>query len=104
MEVGFLLIIRLTRAPDAGGLFRRMAFHVDGRLVARVRRGQSVDIETSTGVHTAEVRMDWLGSEPVSFEVEHGRTVTLTGALTESSVTFTSFFLHPRKALELSIS
>lgn len=96
--------LHLTREPDTGGILRRMTFYVDGLAVARLRRGQSADIEAVVGVHTVEVRMDWLRSEPLTVEAVNGTTVTLTGALAERSTTFASFFLRPRTALELRAS
>jgi hypothetical protein len=97
-------MIRLTRAPDAGGLLRRMTFRIDGRPVARLRRGHSADIELAAGAHVAEASMDWLRSEPVRLNLADGTSVALTGALTEHSATFTGSFLRPRKALELRAS
>lgn len=94
----------LTREPDTGGILRRMTFYVDGLPVARLRRGESADIWVIAGMHTVEVRMDWLRCEPVTVKAEDGTTVTLTGALAERSTTVVGFFLRPRTALELRVS
>jgi YD repeat-containing protein len=96
--------IQLTRTHDAGGIFRRMTFHLDGRAVARLRRGQSRLIEVPAGMHVVTVSMDWLRSDPLRLVLTEESSISLSGALTESSVTFTKFFLKPQNALELIVN
>ena len=94
--------IRLTRAPDAGAILRRMRFDIDGRPVARLRRGESTYVEVPAGTHEVRVRMDWLRSAPVRLHLTDGAAlVAVTAAVTEHSSTFTGMFLRPRTALEL---
>lgn len=94
--------VRLMRALDAGALLRRMRFDVDGRPVARLRRGESTYVEVPVGTHEVQVRMDWLRSAPMQMHLSDGAAVSLTGSVTEHSSTFTGMFLRPRTALTLS--
>ncbi|WP_250033073.1 hypothetical protein [Paractinoplanes maris] len=96
--------IELKRAHDVGAIARRMTFRVDGRLVARLRRGATARIEVPAGRHTVQARMDWQRSEPLELDLSDDTLVTLTGALTEHSMTFTGTFRHPRTALELLVT
>ena len=97
-------MIRLTRDSDVGAVFRRMTFYVDGVPVARLRPGQTALIDLAAGTHMVEARMDWLRSAPRRLDLEAESSVALTGALTDHSATFTSFFVHPRSAIDLRLS
>ena len=95
--------VELRRAPDVGAIARRMTFLLDGRPVARLRRGGTARIEVAAGRHVVQVRMDWLRSAPREFELAEGASVTVTGAITEHAMTFTGTFLQPGTALDLAV-
>lgn len=96
--------IELTREPDVGAIAHRMTFHVDGRPVARLRRGDTARIEVTPGLHVVQARMDWLRSPPLQVNVGDDASTAVTGGLTEHSTTFTGMFLQPRNALQLHIT
>jgi hypothetical protein len=55
--------VRLYRVPDYWGMFRRFRVYVDGKRVASVRRGQSIDLPLQPGRrYEVQVREDWLRS------------------------------------------
>ncbi|MBL7255892.1 hypothetical protein [Paractinoplanes lichenicola] len=93
--------LSVERAMDAGGLGRRMTFLVDGRPVARLRRGATARVEVPAGLHVVRARMDWLRSRPLEVTVSDGETVSVSGGLTGHSMTFTGAFLRPGTALEI---
>lgn len=93
--------IELRRDMDVGAIARRMNFWVDGRRVARLRRGAAARIEVAAGTHVVQVQMDWLRSAPLELSMSDETFRSVTGALTEHSMTFTGTFLHPETALEL---
>ena len=95
--------IEFHRAPDVGAIARRLTFLLDGRPVARLRRGGTARIEVAAGRHVVQVRMDWLRSAPHEFDLAEGASVTVTGALPEHAMTFTGSFLQPGTALELVV-
>jgi hypothetical protein len=98
-----MTILRLRRPDDAGGITRRMTFVVDGRVVARLRRGTSQQIEVAAGRHRLRVRTDWQRSPEIEVEFGPDDRVTVEGAVPPGSATFTSMFLRPGEALELKV-
>ena len=96
--------IGLSRTMDVGAIARRMTFHVDGKPVARLRRGESAHCEATPGIHVVQARMDWLRSSPLELKLDDDMSLTVTGALTEYSMTFAGMFLKPGSALNLRVA
>ncbi|GAB2585371.1 hypothetical protein Aab01nite_52960 [Paractinoplanes abujensis] len=96
-----MTVLTFVRAPDAAALARRMTFLLDGRPVARLKRGESVRVTVPAGRHVVQARMDWLRSRPLDLTLGEAETLSVTGALTEHSMTFTGAFLRPSTALEI---
>ncbi|GIF75451.1 hypothetical protein [Asanoa siamensis] len=95
--------LTLRRPDDAGGIARRMAFLVDGRVVARLRRGDSQRVEVTAGRHRLRVRTDWQRSREVEVDLGPDEEVTVEGAVPAGAATLTNTFLRPGAALELSV-
>jgi hypothetical protein len=80
-----------------------MTFVVDGRVVARLRRGTSQQIEVAAGRHRLRVRTDWQRSRVIEVEFGPDERVTVEGTVPPGSATFTSMFVRPGEALELKV-
>jgi hypothetical protein len=89
---------------DTGAFLRRLSFRVDGRRVARVRRGRPARVEVPAGIHVVQARMDWLRSAPLELDLAADATVSVTGGFTERALTATGFLLSPGTALELQVT
>lgn len=98
-----MAILTLRRSDDAGGIARRMTFIVDGRVVARLRRGTSQQVEVAAGRHRLRVRTDWQRSREVEVEVGPDEHVTVEGSVPPGSATLINMFLRPGQALELEV-
>jgi len=76
--------IRLTRTQQWFGRFRGLAVLVDGEKRARLRCGQTVELEVPAGEHVVQVAMDWCRSTPLSVDCApgsvHGFTCVMPGA------------------------
>jgi hypothetical protein len=57
----------ITIAPYTAGLLRRFPVYVDGRMVARLRQGKSVRVDTEVGRHVVRAELDHQSGE---FEVD----------------------------------
>ena len=57
--------IRVDRTASTYGLLRRLKVLVDGRKVASVWVGRSVEVEVTPGVHEIAVQMDWAKTPPL---------------------------------------
>ncbi|WP_250005744.1 hypothetical protein [Actinoplanes sp. M2I2] len=96
--------LEVSRAEDVGGVLSRMTFLVDGSPAAALKRGTTARLEVAAGPHVVQARMDRQRSRPLEVEVTDDLPVSVTGAFTEHSITFTGTFLKPRTALELRAS
>jgi hypothetical protein len=62
-------------------LLRRIRVDVDGVRVARLRVGQTVEVEVSNGQRWVEARMDWARSAPLLVNLSgSGATTVELGA------------------------
>lgn len=70
--------IRLERARGgyADGL-RSYQVLLDGAAVGRVRRGQTLVLDTEPGTHHVQLTIDWARSQPVQVELQPGQEVHL---------------------------
>jgi hypothetical protein len=81
-----------------------MTFWVDGQRVAQLRQRRTARIEVAMGTHVVQARMDWQRSAPLEIKLSEEASVSVTGSLTEHSMTLTGMVLRPRTALELRVT
>ncbi len=70
-------VLRVERAADSAGIFRRIVVDVDGEPAARVGHGKTVEVPVSPGQHSIRARMDWHASPTIQVDVPAGETVTV---------------------------
>jgi hypothetical protein len=69
-------MIRLKRRAEWADLLRSYKIIVDGNVMGTIRRGQEVTLEVEPGQHFMWLRIDWTGSNGISF-VHDGSTLEL---------------------------
>jgi hypothetical protein len=86
--------IRVTR-EERGRRDRLRAYQVrvDGHVVAKIRRAQTIELEASSGTHTVQIAIDWTRSPIQRVDLRPGQTVELhcapnTGIAPLSAITF----------------
>jgi hypothetical protein len=60
-----LIVYRLRQYAD---MLRSYAILVDGKPVATIRRGQTIEVELPSGRHRITSMIDWARSNPVELE------------------------------------
>lgn len=70
-------VLRVERALDSAGIFRRIVIDIDGAPAVRVGHGKTVEVAVSPGEHTLRARMDWHTSPTIEVNVPAGETVTV---------------------------
>jgi hypothetical protein len=70
-------VVRVERAPDSAGVFRRIVIDIDGEPAARVGHGKTVEVAVSPGQHFMRARMDWHASPTIQVDVPADETVTV---------------------------
>lgn len=70
-------IIRVSRVSSFIDSFRSYRIAVDGKWVASVSAGRSIDIPVSAGRHSVVARIDWCGSPTLHCSVDPGETLNL---------------------------
>ncbi len=68
--------ITVRRTTSYADRLRAYKIVLDGALVGTVRAGQSATVSTTPGRHSLVLRIDWCGSEEVSFEARTGEHIT----------------------------
>ncbi|MGX5655521.1 hypothetical protein ACWKWC_12170 [Geodermatophilus nigrescens] len=91
--------LQVQRSHDGGGILRRLVVQVDGRDVARLKQGESVDITLSPGQHTVVGRMDWTSTPPLSIELVEDERARMEVALPFSALW--NMIRRPRTALTI---
>src|SRR5438105_13908739 len=56
---------------------RAYQIFVDGKRVGSVKDGTEVAIETTAGIHTVQLRIDWCSSPELQLEVANGKVETV---------------------------
>lgn len=64
--------ITLYRAPSIADMFRAYQIHVDGSQIGSIKRGETVELDVESGEHIIQLKIDWLESNPVAFEIDDG--------------------------------
>ena len=64
--------ISITRPREWFGRFRKLGVLVDREVVARLKIGETVDLEVAPGQHLLQVKMDWCTSQEVQVCLEAG--------------------------------
>ncbi|MBF5028515.1 hypothetical protein IRY44_02070 [Micromonospora sp. ANENR4] len=93
--------IIVRRALDTGGLLRRIAIEIDGKVVARLNRGAVQSVDVTPGRHVVRAHLDWQSSAPVDLHLADTETIALETALAERSMRFTATVLQPGSGLDL---
>ena len=74
-------ILRVHRPLDSAALLRAVSVTVDGRRVARVRRGRSVSVDVPPGDRVVRAVLDWVNSEPLTVTLRDGRPAAVEVAV-----------------------
>lgn len=70
--------IVLTRPGDAyRDKFRAYRLEVDGVRRAKIRAGQTVEVEVEPGMHVVQARISWTGSQARHIDIAPGQEVLL---------------------------
>jgi hypothetical protein len=70
--------IRLDRRPGGrGDRLRAYRVVLDGFVVGRITRGQSLSIEADPGLHEFRLAVDWCGSRSVELKLAPGQETHL---------------------------
>jgi hypothetical protein len=73
-----IVLSRDRRGPR--DLLRSYAVIVDGEQVAKIRRGQRLELPVAAGRHVIFLKIDWCKSPNVEFEAQPGEKIQLTCA------------------------
>jgi hypothetical protein len=68
-------LIRVTRTTWYPDRLRSYEILLDDIRLATVNAGQTADIPVTAGKHLIQLKIDWCGSLPLSFEIEKGETM-----------------------------
>jgi len=68
----------LRRERDFGDFFRKYRVYIDGHERGRISRGGTFACELVPGAHTIHLKIDWCGSNSVSFVVHPDVAVEAT--------------------------
>ena len=60
----------LQRERDFGDFFRKYRIYINGHERGRISRGGTFECELEPGAHTMHLKIDWCGSNSVSFAVD----------------------------------
>lgn len=91
--------LRIQRARDSAAVFRRMKVLVDGKVVARLKRGERQVHTVDTGEHALQAKMDWTTSEPLLVVVMPDDDVSVEVAIGFNALGAT--FFKPSSALSI---
>ena len=94
--------LRVRRARDSAGIFRRIGIEVDGRRVGGVRHGATAEFPVEPGRHAVRARMDWHSSPVIEVDVAADATTELTVAYELSAIV--SVFRRSGTAIRLELS
>ncbi len=76
MAAAATLLVSRPR-KDRRDLLRTYWLEVDGTRVARIHRGQQIEIPIAAGRHVVRATIDWSGSQPLDVDLAEGDTVRL---------------------------
>jgi hypothetical protein len=68
----------LQRERDFGDFFRKYRVYINGHERGRISRGGTFECELEPGAHTMNLKIDWCGSNSVSFVVNPDEAVGAT--------------------------
>ena len=75
-ESANLVLSRERRGPR--DLFRSYTVMIDGKEVARIKRGQRLELPITPGPHVIFLKIDWCHSPYVEIETAAGQAIQLT--------------------------
>lgn len=90
-----LLVTR--NAHDEAGLLRRIKVKVDGKVVAKLRPQQQVELDLAVGEHVILAQMDWFTGGPVTLNFQENDFVRLKVSL--SFVKSWRGFIEPKRGI-----
>lgn len=73
LSTASLVIVRAGGFVDA---IRRYAVLVDGQQAALIANGETKTIPLEPGMHTVKLKIDWCGSNEVTFQLAAGETAS----------------------------
>lgn len=91
--------IILRRPNDFGGRLRKLEVFIDGSKVAGLRPNRRAIIEIPPGTHVLNGAMDWVRSQPLSFELK--KQIEVEVSLPLMSIVDT--FVRPRHAVRVRV-
>jgi hypothetical protein len=94
-----MAVLQVSRPYDGGASLRRLFVEVDGREVAWLKQGQSVDLQVDPGSHSVVGHMDWTSSPVLELDVSDGERVAVEVAFPFSVLW--NMILRPKSALSI---
>ena len=83
--------LRIVRGGGWQDALRSYKVFVDGQLVGELKRNSELALPVTQGLHTVQLRIDWLGSPEVSVRVGAGQTRLLSCRRADS---VSSYWIH----------
>jgi len=97
--------VRVVRANDYGGRFRRLKVFADGALVCELKPNQEAEVRLAAGVHVLHAEMDWARSPGLSITVgavdPEGRAPTVEVSLPFKAIL--ASVTRPRTAVRIRL-
>lgn len=67
--------LKIVRDSGYADLVRFYEIVLDGKRVGKIWDGDTTELTVSPGQHSLSIRIDWCGSETISFTVEEGSSI-----------------------------
>jgi hypothetical protein len=61
--------VKLTRGSKGANKLRSYTIFIDGDLVGKIKRNQTLEFDVSEGTHTVQCKIDWEKSNELTIEV-----------------------------------
>jgi hypothetical protein len=92
--------LTLVRRRDVTALIRRIHVELDGKDVAKLWWGHSIELKVPDGVHRLRARLDWTTSEALTVDISsNGAVVEVRSPMS----TLWRNFVRPHRALKLVV-
>jgi hypothetical protein len=71
--------IRIKRPFEYNGMLRSYQVVLDGKTVGKVANNDEIEIPLGAGQHDLRLKIDWCGSNTLSFSIAENETKTFEG-------------------------
>lgn len=66
--------IKIQRTSEFNNRIREYKIYIDGQLIGKIGNGETKYFETTTGLHTLNVKTDWCSSPDITFNINNIET------------------------------